>query len=589
MKKILKIALFLSILLIACSSTVFAASGNDFTNFTEFVNNTYVVRYGSILTFTRDGTITSNDTAKAVVKNRQLFITGTGPFTVELNLTNGGSETLNFYSWNATADVGRYWIYTDANLINKESIVYPQAYLELSGNQSSKSFQIISHLFSTGRYSRDLNGKYIENRSNELSYYNYSFDREFNDAFEPIILPPAPEKPPITGNEFINITRFYNNTYIVKYGTVIRLISNGSLTSSDTNKAEVVDSKLVKIKGTGNFKLTWVNGSQSLVLNFFSWNGYMQSGAHPTYLDVNRIQESDTLFAKVYLDLDFTSVSDTFKIKDYFFIDGTCDGEGVVKDKFLKSYSGDPNSRYIYSFGEDFDNIPPEQTTAPIDDTETPPDDYFYDLPEPGEGPSPITSPINRGFLELAKECIMWLSQNGYQYVQGNAIPLYSSGGIPSSSWVPKSRREVDCSAYVSWVLYEYGRRNNVSELTNTFKTYQKNSAWFHGLATDLKNGKTNGYRQYFELVWHTNRDTSDRSYIKSICRPGDILIYRKKVGHVELFVGGWSGNTCQIYNCGIAPAGKYNSGNPRTRNMGSTSGHGFWDLSSIIRLKGSI
>ena len=591
MERFFKKILLLSILLISCSSAVFAATGNELTNVTEFKNDTFIVKYGSILSLRQSGTLTSNDTNKAVVKNNSLFITGTGNFSVKFTpkgLPEASGEQLNFYSWNATVDNGRYWVYTDSALRNKESILYPKTYLELADGISGESFKVVSNVFSSGKYSKELAGKYIENRANDLSYYNYSFEKGFNDAFEPIALPIKTNTPDITGNEFSNITRFYNNTYIVKYGTVLRLNGGGTITSRDTSKAEIKESDLVYIKGTGSFKITLVKNGKTMDLNFFAWNAYMQKGSHTTYLDVNKNQADSELYSKVYLALATTSNSDTFKINDHLFIDGHC--ERTVNGRYLKSYLNNPGSYYIYAFDTNYDNIPPKPVIAPSTPS-TPPADYFYDPEYEDYNPfaPPSSSPLNDKFLPLAKECITWLSRNRYQYSQGNRIPPYSSGGLSSSSWKPKGSREIDCSSYISWVLYEYGRRNNVPSLTNTFSGYQKNSGWFHSLAKELGKGKTNGYRQYFELVWLRGKHTTDRSKIKSLCKPGDIFIYREGVGHVEIFVSGWSGNSCKIYNCGMAPSGKYDSGAPRSRNMGSSSGHGFWDLSAVIRLKGTI
>lgn len=103
--------------------------------------------------------------------------------------------------------------------------------------------------------------------------------------------------------------------------------------------------------------------------------------------------------------------------------------------------------------------------------------------------------------VQKAKECHDYLRLNGYKYVQAGV-------NIPISSSV----KTIDCSSYVSWVLYEAGFKE--------FAGYQKTSSYF------LKN----------PMNWEK---------ITSIdkLQPGDILVY---TGHVQIYAGDG-----KYYNCG--------------------------------------
>ena len=102
--------------------------------------------------------------------------------------------------------------------------------------------------------------------------------------------------------------------------------------------------------------------------------------------------------------------------------------------------------------------------------------------------------------LQKAKQCHDYLRKNGYKYDQvGLNIPITSSVST------------IDCSSYVSWVLYEAG--------FTQFKGHQHRSADF----------ATNPYN--WEKISKEN------------LQAGDILVYS---GHVEIYAGNG-----KYYNCG--------------------------------------
>ena len=134
-----------------------------------------------------------------------------------------------------------------------------------------------------------------------------------------------------------------------------------------------------------------------------------------------------------------------------------------------------------------------------------------------GENVSPSSSNI---VVQKAIECHKYLRENGYTYGGGYYIP----DGIFSSS-------VVDCSAYVSWVLYEAG--------CESFHTYQ-----------ELEFVANCSAGEHPEL-----EEIADKSQVQ----PGDILVYRAygsySSGHVELAAQVEDGEVIRVYNCGYNAA----------------------------------
>ena len=91
----------------------------------------------------------------------------------------------------------------------------------------------------------------------------------------------------------------------------------------------------------------------------------------------------------------------------------------------------------------------------------------------------------------------------------------------------------VDCSSYVSWAIYEYGKRNNIAVYKNNFKSRKV-----------LMN---NGAATYIGTI---NQAISKKNF-----KPGDILISGSE-GHVEIFAQ-MKGSTVLSYNTG-SPTGIY-------------------------------
>lgn len=108
------------------------------------------------------------------------------------------------------------------------------------------------------------------------------------------------------------------------------------------------------------------------------------------------------------------------------------------------------------------------------------------------------------GIVEKAIECHKFLREKGFHYAQaGVNIPITGNG------------RTIDCSSYVSWVLYEAGFKD--------LEGYQQTSYTF------LAN----------RWGW--------QEVSVSQAQPGDILIYS---GHVEIMAAD-AGDRFRVYNCG--------------------------------------
>ena len=130
----------------------------------------------------------------------------------------------------------------------------------------------------------------------------------------------------------------------------------------------------------------------------------------------------------------------------------------------------------------------------------------------------------NSDFLELAIQIHDYIRINNFYYSSddhkrrggcydgGNNCGLSTGNAIP----VPDGVYYTDCSAYVSWVLYEYGYQ----------ELFQNNGNWQYTVSMFLKQ------QSYLESTYGwVYKDPSQ-------AQPGDLLIY-SDWGHVEIYAGG--------------------------------------------------
>lgn len=124
---------------------------------------------------------------------------------------------------------------------------------------------------------------------------------------------------------------------------------------------------------------------------------------------------------------------------------------------------------------------------------------------------------ISQKIVKAAVECHKYLRENGYIY--GDAASGFPGIEIPDgiyNSPRPQIGKEVDCSAYVSWVYYTAGY--------NTFKAHQENAF------SD-------------RYSYHNLKEVPIAQ-----AQAGDIIL---SSGHVEIVAKVENGNITRVYNCG--------------------------------------
>lgn len=121
----------------------------------------------------------------------------------------------------------------------------------------------------------------------------------------------------------------------------------------------------------------------------------------------------------------------------------------------------------------------------------------------------------NQSFVQIAIDCHKYLNDNEYHWSSGRAMPVVRG----------ESEKRIDCAAYVSWCLYEYGIYKESWQLTS-------------GNIIDW--GKSN-----LETIFEGSAmSVSDIPQIQ----PGDIIIMD---GHTQIFYGFNDSGTAVWLNCG--------------------------------------
>ena len=137
--------------------------------------------------------------------------------------------------------------------------------------------------------------------------------------------------------------------------------------------------------------------------------------------------------------------------------------------------------------------------------------------------------------LAIMQDCKNYYADNAFVYSLADGART-----IPAD----KSQRYngnycVDCSAYVTWVLYEYARANHLDSMQAYF-SYQRSSKTFASIGASGGNAS---------LQVISQKGASPVSL--SLAQPGDILV---TPGHVEFFdsyTKTSSGISLKVYNCG--------------------------------------
>ena len=135
-----------------------------------------------------------------------------------------------------------------------------------------------------------------------------------------------------------------------------------------------------------------------------------------------------------------------------------------------------------------------------------------------------------KDLLTIIKNCKAYYANNNFYYSLANGVRSIPADKSTSYS----GKYYVDCSSFVSWVLYEYGLANGRVNMKNYF-SYQRNSTTFANIGA-------NGGNDYLKVVYGGLNNA----------RAGDILVTN---GHVE-FLSSFTRNSngtisLKVYNCG--------------------------------------
>lgn len=127
-----------------------------------------------------------------------------------------------------------------------------------------------------------------------------------------------------------------------------------------------------------------------------------------------------------------------------------------------------------------------------------------------------------KSFVTIAEECKKVLYDNDFYYSSGAWVGTnFSTGANNSGNPASSSRKTkgIDCSGYVSWVLYKYGCQNGKSKYKDLFLSQQDTST--------MKNIFDNNTDLFQKVGKLNNLDKND-------LKAGDIFIRSGK--HVEIY-----------------------------------------------------
>ena len=136
----------------------------------------------------------------------------------------------------------------------------------------------------------------------------------------------------------------------------------------------------------------------------------------------------------------------------------------------------------------------------------------------------------SKDLLTIIKNCKSFYANSNFHYSLADGVRTIPADKSKSYS----GKYYVDCSSFVTWVLYEYGSANGNTAMKNYF-SYQRNSATFASIGA-------NGGNDYLKVV----------SGGLANAKAGDIIVTQ---GHVEFF-SSYTKNSngtisLKVYNCG--------------------------------------
>ena len=135
----------------------------------------------------------------------------------------------------------------------------------------------------------------------------------------------------------------------------------------------------------------------------------------------------------------------------------------------------------------------------------------------------------NSNFLDIAIARKKYVRDREYIYSQsGPKVPAENSKYM-------NGRQVIDCSSYVSDVMYYYGQSKNWPEM---MQVGRQRSTWFRAIGSALRDGHPSTYFTRVNSVEEM--------------QAGDILCY---YGHVEIYAGQFDNGRPVVYSCGSTSA----------------------------------
>lgn len=147
--------------------------------------------------------------------------------------------------------------------------------------------------------------------------------------------------------------------------------------------------------------------------------------------------------------------------------------------------------------------------------------------------------------IEDMKRCMEYCQAYEFTYAMGTFdAPSYRALNSDGTWGTPRDTH-IDCSGYVSWVLYEWAKANGYDDLMNYFYN-RKDTGTYEDIGDAVLKGNYNGICKYFRVVWKRGQ-----TYDKNVVLPGDIIVYREGSAHHVAMVA----EDYKLYDAGCTDA----------------------------------
>lgn len=125
------------------------------------------------------------------------------------------------------------------------------------------------------------------------------------------------------------------------------------------------------------------------------------------------------------------------------------------------------------------------------------------------------TAVSTKSFYQIAGNCMSTLVNKGFSYSKNRSQYTFANA-TPATT----NTKTINCSQYVSWVIYEYAKQKNISELKEDFKISMNTTSLYNYM-------KNSNYFEYKGIL--ANINTSN-------LKAGDILLRTSGTTHSEIF-----------------------------------------------------